>query len=89
MVGPITIKHSILFNFMDITMAQLFCLLLIKHTPQMKLDQKDCPKALFLVLLLLLFPLNHTSTPVERKKALTPGRRDEKIQAAQLGIELR
>ena len=29
-------------------------------------------------------PLNHTSTPVERKKALTLGRRDEKIQAAKL-----
>ena len=33
--------------------------------------------------------LNHTSTPVERKKALTLGRRYEKIQAAQLGIEPR
>ena len=36
-----------------------------------------------------LLPLNHTSTPVEREKALTLGRRDEKIQEAQLGIEPR
>ena len=39
---------------------------------------------LFFLYKLLLSPLNHTSTPVERKKALTLGRRDEKIQAAQL-----